>query len=69
MNIPVPSIPVPPKLASIAAIVGIAIIVGAYLIYLYASWNQFEKANAVRNEKINTILDRLPIIPENTNGN
>jgi hypothetical protein len=36
------------------------LLVGAYLLYLAASWNQYQQDRAARDVKINEILDRMP---------
>jgi hypothetical protein len=33
----------------------------AYLLYLAATWNQYQADRARRDEKINELLDRIPV--------
>lgn len=60
MNVPTPPVPKIPKLTPVIAMVAIGVLVGAYLLFLYASWNQFQTDRAARDAKIDELLDRLP---------
>lgn len=49
-----------PKVTPLIAIVAIGLMAGAYFIFLYATWNQFQNDRAMRDTKIDELLDRLP---------
>jgi predicted RND superfamily exporter protein len=44
----------------LTAIVMIVAVGVAYFVFLYASWNQFQKDRANRDDKIDEMLARLP---------
>lgn len=54
----VPAVPV--KFPAYMAAVAIAVMAGAYLVFLWASWQQDQKDRATRDDKINEMLSRLP---------
>lgn len=60
MNVPVPPTPKLPKLTPIVAMVAIGVLVGAYLIFLYGTWNQYQNDRAARDAKIDELLDKFP---------
>lgn len=60
MNVPTPPVPKLPKLTPIVAMAAIGILVASYLIFLYATWNQYQNDRLTRDAKIDALLDRLP---------
>ena len=60
MNVPTTSGKIPPLIA----VVAISLMAGAYFVFLYASWQQFQNDRQRREERIDEILDRLPKIKE-----
>jgi hypothetical protein len=60
-----------PKTVQVIAICCIITIGAAYLLFLYASWNQFQQDRATRDSKIDELLERIPkpkpvAIPDDT---
>lgn len=60
MAVPMPAPPKLPKITPIIAVMAISLMAGAYLLFLYATWNQFQNDRASRDRKIDELLDRLP---------
>lgn len=62
MNIPIPTAKVTP----LVAIIAMLLMAGAYLLFLVASWNQYQRDRTDRDSKIDALLDRLPkpVIPD-----
>lgn len=58
MNVPVP--PVPKNIPLALALVAIAFMCGAYLLFLWASWQQYQRDRNLRDERIDELLSRLP---------
>ena len=58
MNVPVPAVPKNIPLA--LAMVAIAFMCGAYLLFLWASWQQYQRDRNLRDERIDELLSRLP---------
>jgi hypothetical protein len=56
MNIPMPTTKVTPLIACVA----IMLMAGAYLVFLAASWNAYQKDRDNRDTRINDLLDRIP---------
>lgn len=56
MNLPTAPVSLP-GLIGILAIVGLAV---AYFVFLWASWQQYQRDREHRNNVIDTILERLP---------
>ena len=48
------------KIPPLIAVVAITLMAGAYFVFLYATWNQFQNDRARREQRIDEILDRLP---------
>lgn len=53
----------PVKLTPWVAVSVLVLIGASYLVFLYASWHQFQQDKAVRDDKINELLERLPRMP------
>lgn len=60
MNVPVPAVPVPKNIPLAIAVVAIAFMCGAYLLFLWASWQQYQRDRNLRDERIDELLARLP---------
>lgn len=58
MNVPIPN--TSGKIPPLIAVVAISLMAGAYFIFLYATWQQFQNDRALRESRIDEILDRLP---------
>lgn len=58
MNVPIPN--TSSKIPPLIAVVAISLMAGAYFIFLYATWQQFQSDRAMRERRIDEILDRLP---------
>lgn len=57
MNIP----PIPnAKVTPLVAIVAMLLMAGAYIVFLIASWRQYQRDREDRDGKINALLDRFP---------
>jgi uncharacterized membrane protein YedE/YeeE len=50
----------PPLIAAVA----IAMMAGAYFVFLYATWMQYQKDRGIREARIDEILERLPVKKE-----
>jgi hypothetical protein len=57
MNVPVPPLP---KLTPIVATLAIFVMAAAYMLFLYVSWQTYQKDRHVREEKIDELLSRIP---------
>lgn len=44
----------------LVALVMIVAVGCAYFVFLYASWNQFQRDRATRDDKVDELLARLP---------
>lgn len=49
-----------PRIVQLTAFVVILMIGAAYMIFLYASWNQFQNDRMTRDSKIDELLERIP---------
>lgn len=49
------------KMTPVVACVAIAVIAAAYLVFLYASWHDFQQDRGIRDQKMDALLDRLPL--------
>ena len=47
-------------------IVAIGLMVGSYMLFLWASWQQYQDAGKTRDNKIDELLSRLPKAAEAT---
>lgn len=60
MNLPMPNIKIEGKAIS-AIMLGIMCLAAlSYMLFLYASWHQFQEDRFTRDEKIDELLDRIP---------
>jgi hypothetical protein len=58
-DIPVPAIPKLNKIPPLIAIVAIGLMAGAYLLFLYSTWNQYQDDRAERDQKIDLLLEKI----------
>lgn len=66
MNVPVPPLP---KLAPIVAVCAIVLMAGAYALFLYASWQAYQKDRRTRSDAIDELLSRIPAKGATVNDN
>jgi hypothetical protein len=57
MNVPVPPVP---KLTPIVACIAIFLMAGAYLLFLYGSWQAYQKDRNDRKDAVDELLARFP---------
>ena len=56
MNVPIPTVRITPLIA----IVAITVMCAAYLVFLYATWNEFQNDRKHRGAVLDDLLDRIP---------
>jgi|HubBroStandDraft_1064217.scaffolds.fasta_scaffold300294_3 nitrogen fixation-related uncharacterized protein len=57
-DLPIPAPPV--KLVPIVAAICIVVIAGAYCVFLYATWGQYQDDRKHKATALDELLDRLP---------
>lgn len=50
-----------PHVVQLTAFVVILVIGAAYLVFLYASWHEFQQDRITRDTKIDQLLERIPV--------
>lgn len=63
-------IPAAPKLTPIVASIAIVVLVGAYCVFLYATWSQYQEDRKHKATALDELLDRMPkkVEPETSDG-